>query len=188
VSVKPATDNLYNVIKNFQDFITNTIKVPVAFLPHPTDKKIIIQETTDIKGVQLEMVIVSSEIVESLKDKTVASVHKNKQHFSPEDVRKKLKTTHISNEPSCNFVNIELCEQNGPSDITSTACSVLLENPKGQFLLSNEALVRQVQVVFGIHGKKPVLYLNSNKTNPINKLSKEEIMNLHSRTLYAYLS
>nr|XP_042904270.1 isoleucine--tRNA ligase, cytoplasmic isoform X2 [Parasteatoda tepidariorum]XP_042904276.1 isoleucine--tRNA ligase, cytoplasmic isoform X2 [Parasteatoda tepidariorum] len=186
VSVSPPTDSLNNVIKNFQEFIVNTIKVPVGFLPYPPDKKVIIQETSDIKGVQLEMVIVSSEDIKH--EKTLNAVHKNKQHFSPEDVRKKLKTAHISSEPFCRFVNVELCELNGPSDVTTTSCSVLLENPKGHYLLSGEGLSRQVQVVFGIHGKKPVLYLNSDKTNPISTCTKEEIMNLHSKTLYAYFS
>ncbi|GIX95595.1 isoleucine--tRNA ligase, cytoplasmic [Caerostris extrusa] len=174
VGVKPPSHNLSNVVTNFGEFISNTLKVPLQLLPSQTPPGVIIEETSQIKDAALEIVIC-----------TPNGITPSNQQKEPEsDKRKKLKIHHENNiengEPVCKFVNIELCDVG--------TCSVLLENPKGKYILSGDALIRQVQVVFGIHGKRPELYLSSDKTKPLNNLSEKEVLNLHKRTLYAYLS
>ncbi|GFS39331.1 isoleucine--tRNA ligase, cytoplasmic [Trichonephila inaurata madagascariensis] len=170
VDVKPPNHHLNKVMQNFKEFISNTLKAPLHALPAQTPPNVIIQETSQIKDASLDIVICNPSGKPLL----------NLQKESVSENRKKLKVHHENGEPFCRFVNVELCDVG--------TCSVLLENPKGKFILSSDALSRQVQVVFGIHGKLPQLYLNSDKTKPLNKMSEEEVLNLHKRTLYAYLS
>ncbi|GFQ95770.1 isoleucine--tRNA ligase, cytoplasmic [Trichonephila clavata] len=170
VDVKPPNHHLNKVMQNFKEFISNTLKAPLHALPAQTPSNVIIQETSQIKDASLDIVICNPS------DKPLLNLQKE----SVSENRKKLKVHHENGEPFCRFVNVELCDVG--------TCSVLLENPKGKFILSSDALSRQVQVVFGIHGKLPQLYLNSDKTKPLNKMSEEEVLNLHKRTLYAYLS
>ncbi|CAL1278823.1 unnamed protein product [Larinioides sclopetarius] len=171
VGVKPLTHNLGKVVENFKDFISNTLKAPLQPLPTQTPSNIIIQETSQIKDAALEIIICSAN----------GSPPPNEHKTSDGDKRKKLKVDQGNGEPFCKFVNVELCDVG--------TCSVLLENPKGKYILTSDALSRQVQVVFGIHGKRPQLYMTSDKTQPIEKnLSEQEVLQLHKRTLYAYLS
>ncbi|KAG8188170.1 hypothetical protein JTE90_019449 [Oedothorax gibbosus] len=184
VGVSPATDHLSNVVRDQKELIEGTLKASLSPLPAPSDAKEIIRETTDVKGAQLEIVICHlSGGSENSLDAKVRKIESN----SPGDDRKKMKTAHKYSEPFCRYVNVELCEDGKSGE--ATCCSVLLENPKGRFHLTSDALARQVQVVFGIHGKKPSLYLCSNKTKPLTSdMSCQEISDLHSKTLYAFLA
>ena len=67
--------------------------------------------------------------------------------------------------PFCRFVNIELCGTQPQCGASSTQGTILLENPRGDFPLSVPELVKQVGVVFGLHGKKVGLYRSKDMTN-----------------------
>ncbi|KFM74142.1 Isoleucine--tRNA ligase, cytoplasmic, partial [Stegodyphus mimosarum] len=196
VEVKPPSDHLNNVIRNFHEFIMSTLKVPFGFLPHNSKANVIIQEAVEVKGAQLEIVILCN------KDKLdelpimngpIEPSNKNQRTSQNKSENKTLKRTHEGNdgdfsEPFCRYINVELCGVDEKSTLSQNCGTVLLENPKGHWCLSSEALSRQVEVVFEVYGKKPKLFLSPDKKKPLDKLSKEDILKLHSKIVYAFLS
>lgn len=208
IDVNPATDNLRQVIEEYKDFIVNTLKVPLHFLPLPAGAEVIIKETTQVKSAQLEMVLIArkeSLIIENVHKEKQSPVHAQREKISCDktdrsrvkvDGRKKLKTDDANDilkrsngpEPFCKFVNVILCNAEPQLGATSSRGTVLLENPIGDFCLSRDVLCKQIQVVFGLPGKKLKLFLTQDKLQELGNLSAEEVLKLHSHTLYVYVN
>ena len=50
--------------------------------------------------------------------------------------------------PVCRFVNVQLCGVAPGSGVKGNHATVLLENPRGEFLLSKDQLIKEVRTRF----------------------------------------
>ena len=101
-----------------------------------------------LKGVDLELVFIKGHVEGQAK--SMAST---------------AQVTSNGPAPFCRFVNIELCGTPPQCGATSMQGTILLENPRGDFLISVPELVKQVAIVFGLHGRKIGLYRSKNRSN-----------------------
>lgn len=197
VSVEPESDHLSEVVKKFHNFIQSTLKVPLKYLPHNLNRKSVIEETVEVKGAQLRMVIFgesNDSVSQSDNSKKIPTQHNHVSEKKNASPKKKFKSEDKAASdlqqnftPVCRYVNIVLYGSSN-QNIKETSCgTILLENPPGQYLLSVENLYQMVKVVFDLHGKNPKLFLNSDRTNELCKLTNEEILSLHTKTLHAYV-
>ncbi|XP_064632700.1 isoleucine--tRNA ligase, cytoplasmic-like [Lineus longissimus] len=83
------------------------------------------------------------------------------------------------------FVNVELVGTKPLKGAKGTQATCFLQNPVGSSPSSVDDLISQVTVIFGLEGKKARLFKNSNKTDEITKRSVDNVLSLHTQTLYA---
>ncbi|XP_076363583.1 isoleucyl-tRNA synthetase [Tachypleus tridentatus] len=172
LTIQPPGHQMETVIQNHREFIENTIKAPL-FTEHATcNSEVIIQETQELKGASLEMVIVKGGMDETPAD-------------SPENQTSQFSST--NGLPFCKYINIELCDSEPRMGATSCKATVFLENPVGDFQLTFSELVKQVQVVFGLQGRRVLLTPSRDKKKVFTNLTKDDVQKLHSQTLYAYV-
>lgn len=158
---------LTNVIVEFRDFIFATIKQPmVPFTVSPPSGSginVIATDTTKIKDDDLELVLVQGHVADSAA-------------LSQPDTT----VTKNGPGPACRFVNIELL--NGGTDSQAT---VLLENPRGKYIITLPDLVKQVKIIFGINSRSVRLYRSRDKKQELTELSGNSVLNLHATMLFA---
>ncbi|XP_072027331.1 isoleucine--tRNA ligase, cytoplasmic-like [Amphiura filiformis] len=165
--VDPATDRLCDIIQSHTEFINATVKKPMYRFPVPGDAEEIIRETAQLKDINLELVIVQGH-VES--QSTSAGT--------------------VSNGPGpfCRFVNVELCNAEPQAGAKGTKGTVLLENPRGDFPMSVSELKGHIKVIFGLQGRRMVLFKTKSKSNEVTEETVGDIFSLHGNTLYAFVN
>jgi len=163
-----AGATLSRIISEYQDFIFATIKQPMEVFvtspPSGSDIEIIATDDAKIKDDELQLVIVRG-------------------HVSAESaVPSSASSSATQSSPVCRFVNVELL--NGNTDSGSHA-TVLLENPRGKYIISFKELLNQIVIIFGLNGRKLRLYKSKDKKQEIANIVGNEVLILHSTTLYA---
>ncbi|CAH1783925.1 unnamed protein product [Owenia fusiformis] len=161
-----ASGALTRVAKDFNDFITQSIKQPLLPFPVVGNGKEIISEKTQIKGDDLEMTLVEGHVLELAQSQSA--------------------TTSTTNglAPFCKFVNVELCDAAPQCGVKGTQGTVLLENPKGDFIITLDELVKQVKIIFGLQNKTLRVYGSKSRKDEIKTL--KEALTLHTKTLYVF--
>ncbi|XP_033647297.1 isoleucine--tRNA ligase, cytoplasmic-like [Asterias rubens] len=167
--VKPSTDRLSDIIKSHDQYIYATIKQPIYPFPVVAGEEII-RETCQLKGIELELVFIRGNVKGQTKSMSTPA-----------------EATANGPAPFCRFVNIELCGTQPQCGASSTQGTILLENPRGDFPLSVPELVKQVGVVFGLHGKKVGLYRSKDMTNELMSVNLHDVFTLHGSTVYAFV-
>jgi len=152
-AVKPNGE-LERVIKQFSDFIANTLKAPIQSLPLPNGLTKVIEDKQNIKDEQIEFVVVkrSDHSSPNVSNPNVS----NPKASNPKASNPNTSNTNVSNKkessntpkrsassdpPYCKYVNIELCSNDGSSQRKAT---VLLENPIGDYVKNGEELAKNV--------------------------------------------
>ncbi|XP_013792074.2 isoleucine--tRNA ligase, cytoplasmic-like [Limulus polyphemus] len=174
LTIQPPGHQMETVVQNHREFIESTLKAPLFNQHAPLNAEAIIQETQDLKGASLEMVIVKGGVDDTPADSS-----------SPENVTSQFSST--NGLPFCKYINIELCDSEPRMGATSRKATVFLENPVGDFELTFSELVKQVQVVFGLQGRRVLLASSRDKKKVLTNLTKDDVRKLHSQTLYAYV-
>jgi len=157
-----APENLHKIISSFSEFIYATIKQPMKQHPVPNDANIIIKDTKNIKGNDLEL--------------TIARGHSG---CTPE-----VSMSLSQGQPICRFVNVELCGVKPQGGVKGTQATVLLENPCGEFILDVAGLSKQVAIIFGLQPMKLSFYTTKDKSKEIS--DKAGLLSSHRSTLYAF--
>ncbi|XP_057312856.1 isoleucine--tRNA ligase, cytoplasmic-like [Hydractinia symbiolongicarpus] len=121
---------LCEVSKSHADFIVESVKQPVVVAPGPQGLEEIIQETVECKRAELRLTILRGRASESNQN---------------------------TPQPFCRFINLELKNIKPCLGVKGCRGSLLLENPKGDFLLSKNELNRQVAIIFGLQGQSFVV-------------------------------
>jgi len=136
-------------------FMIDSIKQPIVLSSEPDHElEEIISETVPCKGAKLRLQI--------LRGHQEASSTVNRP------------------QPYCKFVNVQLKGIEPSQGTKSTNATVLLENPRGEFILSKDELHRQVAIIFGLQGRNFVVSTSSNLTEGV----EEPLSNLTGKTLY----
>ncbi|XP_013398434.1 isoleucine--tRNA ligase, cytoplasmic isoform X2 [Lingula anatina] len=86
--------------------------------------------------------------------------------------------------PACRYVNVQLVSLEPRGGVTCKVGTVLLENPPKEYPLDTAGLLHQVQVLFGLQGKKLTFYCTKDKQDPVTEMSN--LASLHSKTLYVF--
>lgn len=87
--------------------------------------------------------------------------------------------------PVCRFVNVKLFGVEPAQGAKGNQATVLLENPKGQYLLNLDQLTSEVAAVFGLRGRKLLLSASPSCDSP---LTSENIMKYSGQCLYAFIA
>ncbi|KAL8620374.1 hypothetical protein ACOMHN_012999 [Nucella lapillus] len=176
-----ASGDLGKIIQKFSDFIFATTKQPLKPYPVPPSENIIIAETMPIKSYQLDMTLTGIPSSSTPSTNQSASPQPSKgakavASLSPAPVVGGVK-------PCVKYVNVQLCDNVSAGEgRTGTQATVLLENPAGQNVLSAGQLLAQVQIVFGIRGRRVQLFEDGKLTKPVNGQLK--VADLSGKALY----
>jgi len=143
-----AYNKLSDVSKSHLQFIEDSIKQPVMNTQPSSCNEEIIQEVVECKGANLDLRILRGKVS---NDGTGAQP-----------------------SPFCRFVNVQLMGV-PPSGIKGQRGTILLENPKGEYSISNEDFKRQVALVFGLENQNFMLTSskdsNDEMTGLVSKLA-----------------
>ncbi|XP_028405493.1 isoleucine--tRNA ligase, cytoplasmic-like [Dendronephthya gigantea] len=116
---------LQSVVQNYRDYIADATKQPISSSDSCLNLSLIIQEVMELKECRLKLWIYRG--------------HETSANSGP--------------SPFCNFVNVKLGSGVKPgTGVTGSMGTILLENPKGDYLLTYDEFVKQVKVVFGLYG------------------------------------
>ncbi|KAJ9574051.1 hypothetical protein L9F63_008577, partial [Diploptera punctata] len=122
--VEPEDSQLQRIAVSHNQFIENTLKVPLIPLkdmPPHARSALVIEEMQQLKGSLLNLVV--------------------------------IRDTDVSlEEPFCRYVNVELCGLKPRYGAEKPTGVVLLENPARENVLSTEQLKREIEILFGIYG------------------------------------
>ncbi|XP_031557263.1 leucine--tRNA ligase, cytoplasmic-like [Actinia tenebrosa] len=83
--------------------------------------------------------------------------------------------------PVCRYVNVQLVGTKPACGAKGQIATILLENPKGEFILTQHQLVDQVKSVFGLRDRKLALCSSS----ACDEVLSGEVLHLHGKTIYA---
>ncbi|XP_076447900.1 isoleucine--tRNA ligase, cytoplasmic-like [Babylonia areolata] len=172
-----ASGDLGRIVQQFSDFILATIKQPLKPYPVPPSDNIIIAESMPIKNYQLDMTLTGCPA--SLSSSSSSSANgkaKAMLSLSPAPVVGGV-------QPCMKFVNVQLCEGvTAGEGRKGNQATVLLENPAGQNVLSADLLLAQVQVAFGLRGRRVQLFEDAKLTKAVS--GQQKVSNLSGKTLY----
>ncbi|XP_064473466.1 isoleucine--tRNA ligase, cytoplasmic-like [Ornithodoros turicata] len=178
--VTPTNHFLADIVQSHSSLIEGTLKVPVKRLPVCDSDQVIIEETQELKGASLKIVITKRKgDVISVDKANGATVP------SPKKVHKETTKTPVAalgDTPVCRYVNVELTGDNNGNPTRSA--TVLLENPIGQHRVDLKKLHYLVQVVFDLPVTKVSLYKSKDKSGKLTALKEDDVMKLHGTTLY----
>uniref|UniRef100_A0A8C6L740 Isoleucine--tRNA ligase, cytoplasmic n=1 Tax=Nothobranchius furzeri TaxID=105023 RepID=A0A8C6L740_NOTFU len=176
---RPEGEYLASVIQAHTDFILATTKAPLLLFPVPDTASVIIEETTPLKGSDLELTIV-------------------KGSSSPRA---------ILNGPACTYVNLRVKVNHKEQGNTKSYCNhvlvvcdskyvslmilfcqagdvgtLLLVNPMGQNALDYSGLLSETAKVFGLRSRRLKLYLDQDQSHELPADSSVKALN--SKTLF----
>jgi len=164
--------SLQRIITEYSDFIFSTIKQPLQHGPVPATQEVVTSESAKVKADALELSLVRG--------------HTGMDSSSNVGSKPSTKQAAVAGSaPFCRFVNVELCNSCSTGcGTTGRRASVLLENPSGDFPLSSNGLLHQVQIIFGLQNKSLELYHDKDKKQKVKQL--KELFSLHGSTLYVF--
>ncbi|XP_074644579.1 isoleucine--tRNA ligase, cytoplasmic-like isoform X2 [Tubulanus polymorphus] len=163
-----TSPNLKKICHDFKDYIYGTIKQPMKEYPVLNDLEVIITDNTQVKGDKLELTIVRGH-VDNDKAITTGKMCSN------------------GSKPFCRFVNVELVQDAPQNGANGNLGTILLENPKGDFPINIEEMCLQVAVIFGLTGKKILLYKTKNKQEELSSTNFKNVFSLDGTTVYAFV-
>ncbi|XP_025107548.1 isoleucine--tRNA ligase, cytoplasmic-like [Pomacea canaliculata] len=141
-----ASSELDAVVKQFSEYITSTTKQPLQPYPVKRGESVIISESLPIKNHSLEMTITQTGNITAASQ--AVNFAQTASSLSPAPVVSGV-------QPCVKFVNVQLCGKIAAGEgRTGTSGTLLLENPAGQNLLSEDKVLQQIQSVFGLRGRK----------------------------------
>ncbi|KAL5013777.1 hypothetical protein ScPMuIL_008047 [Solemya velum] len=164
-----ASPNLVKIVQSFEEFILSTVKQPLKEYPVPVGE-VIIKDAMKVKNDDLEMTFLRGHSDDICNGGGVSTTS--------------LDAAPVLNgaSPVCRFVNVELCGVEPQECVQGNVATILLENPKGQNLLTVDELRNQVQSVFGLRGRRVNIFSDTDFKQNIS--SAENILSLTSKTLY----
>ncbi|XP_055998788.1 isoleucine--tRNA ligase, cytoplasmic-like isoform X2 [Ostrea edulis] len=160
-----ASENLGKIISEFNEYICNAIKQPFLPFPVPPSETVFLQETMDVKKEKLEMAIV-----------------KQGESSGPLATASFLSPAPAKNTPFCKFVNAVLVGMPSQEGVEGNQATVLLENPTGNGFKDLQQLIDQIKAVFGVRGRRVILYTDSGLKNELPSTTKPA--SLAGQTLY----
>ncbi|KAK3103923.1 hypothetical protein FSP39_022930 [Pinctada imbricata] len=164
-----ASSNLDRIVKDFDEYITTSIKQPFLPFPVPANLNVVIQEEMNIKTDSLALTIVKRE------GESQQSAPSSSTVLDPAPVKNGI-------TPSSKFANVMLCGISPQECVEGCQATVLLENPVGKALPSVDVLVQQIQSVFGVRGRRVTVYTDSGLSKQLQSTAK--ISDLSGKTLY----
>ncbi|OAD56222.1 Isoleucine--tRNA ligase, cytoplasmic [Eufriesea mexicana] len=152
--IQDQNSNLVKVIVSHKEFIENATKTPQENISKmPNNANVIIEEMQTIKGTDMKLVLVKTEMDE---------VENKKMNI----------------EPFLKYVNIELIDIKPRFGANSCVATVLLEAPISLDPISYEQLKCEIELIFGIYGCSYNLYIDS---KPISE--ETDMLSLHRKTI-----
>jgi len=162
-AVSPAASDLARVAHSHLEYLEAALKAPFRPLASCAAAAIA-EETSDVKGAQLKVVLVRGFCA----GWTAQSAEAAPVTEGP--------------RPFCSYVNLVLADAEPQHGATSPLATVLLENPCGQNQLTLQQLQTETQVVFGQQGRKIFLYDGPEAAREVTALNGD----LGGRTLYVF--
>jgi isoleucyl-tRNA synthetase len=170
-SVSPSDSQLQRITMSHADFIENTLKVPlrpVTEMQEHTRSSLVIEETQQLKGSLLNLVV----------------THGFCQGWCSDTDTKKVTGPQASTpEPFCRYVNVQLCGLQPKFGTRSMCGVVLLENPFQENLISVQQLREEIEVLFGLYGQD--FYFSISNNGP-ELTVMQDLSHLHKQVLYVY--
>lgn len=148
-----AYQKLSQVAISHAEFMIDSIKQPIVLAPGPDGLHELIREELPCKGAKLS--------VQVLEGRATA----NNSNNGP--------------TPFCKFVNLQLSGIKG-TGVNGSRGTLLLENPRGDFVLSKEEFQRQVAIIFGIQGQNFVVSASPDLRSDV----QEPLSMYNGKTLY----
>uniref|UniRef100_A0A8C3E3Q3 Isoleucine--tRNA ligase, cytoplasmic n=1 Tax=Corvus moneduloides TaxID=1196302 RepID=A0A8C3E3Q3_CORMO len=193
----PQGEYLDTIIQEHAEFIFATIKADLKPYPVPTSKEILIQETTQLKGSELEITLVRGGVCQSVGPACAYVNLKVCVNGTEQDGvlllenpkgDNTLNFTGLVDAVSCIFglKNSKLTVFNGNTECQKgTVGTLLMENPVGQNGLTYKGLLHETAKVFGLRSRRLKLFLDEALTHEITK--DVSMKNLNMKTLYVHV-
>uniref|UniRef100_A0A8D2MZX7 Isoleucine--tRNA ligase, cytoplasmic n=1 Tax=Zonotrichia albicollis TaxID=44394 RepID=A0A8D2MZX7_ZONAL len=190
----PEGEYLDTVIQQHAEFIFATIKADLKPYPVPTSREVLIQETTQLKGSELEITLVRGGVCQPAGP---ACAYVNlKVCVNGTEQDGVLLTLHVTagsapglpSSPSallCQYINLQLINAQPQECQKGTVGTLLMENPVGQNGLTYKALLHETAKVFGLRSRRLKLFLDEALTHEITK--DVSMKNLNMKTLYVHV-
>ncbi|CAG5121338.1 unnamed protein product [Candidula unifasciata] len=172
-----ALMKLISVSDELSDFLEASRKRDLSYTSPPTGSQSKVTEQLP-KQFHAEL-LASPEAVHSRKT-SLTQVPKKASSLSPPETRGPLSyalPAAPNPQPFSHFVNLVLCGLQPGQGRTGVMATVLIDNPAGATPLSLEALIYNVQCVFGLRGTNIRLYYDS-------AFAKEVAADLDTRCLF----
>lgn len=160
-SIEPEDSPLQRITVSHNQFIENTLKVPLIPLkemPPNARSSLVIEETQQLKGSLLNLVVIRG-----------LNVDADVKQMTPKE------------EPFCRYVNVQLCGLKPRYGAEKVNGMILLENPAQENEISISQLKKEIEILFGIYGIDfQVCMAEDGKVLS----SVQNISNLHKKLLY----
>jgi len=153
---REAYEKLSEVSRSHAGFITTNIKQAVLPEPGPDDLEEILEETLECKGAKLKLRI--------LRGRSTAGSNIQNGKITP----------------YCKFINLQLKNIAPSMGVKGSSGTLLLENPRGDYPLSQDELNRQVAIIFGLQGQNFVVRASADLKEGVSL----PLTKYHGKTLY----
>jgi isoleucyl-tRNA synthetase len=169
-SVSPPDSHLHDVTMSHAHFIENALKIPLRSMTEMQahiDLSLVIEETQQLKGSLLKLVVVSGFC---------------QDWCSSTDVKQPTAPQSSTSEPFCRYVNVQLCGLEPTHGIRNMCGVVLLENPSEENLITVQQLKEEIEVLFGLYGQN--FYLSISDGSELTTV--QDLNHLHKQILHVH--